>query len=272
MSTDLGVDPMTPYIDGHCHLNSPELREDVQLHVDKAVEAGVGRMLVVGSDEESSWEAVDMASRFSPQGVRASVGIHPHEAGRYPDGIPSDLLAMADRKEVFAVGEIGLDYHYDHSPRSVQREVMAAQIGWAKVKNLPVVFHVREAFADFFSLINDNPLGDAGGVVHCFSGSWSEAKMCLDLGLYLGFGGMITFKSAQEVRECLSSSPMDRIILETDSPWLAPVPYRGKTNTPSMMPLIYRAASDITGRTLSSVAQSVWQNGKDLYRWGEQDV
>lgn len=263
---------MTPYIDGHCHLNSPELRDDVQLHVEEAVAAGVERMLVVGSDEETSGEAIEMASRFSAQGLRAAVGVHPHEAGRYPHGMPAGLLAMADGKEVFAVGEIGLDYHYDHSPRPIQRDLLIEQIEWSREKNLPVVFHVREAFPDFFSILNDYPLGDGGGVVHCFSGSWNEAKMCLDLGLYLGFGGMITFKSANEVRECLSSSPADRIILETDSPWLAPVPYRGRTNRPSMMPLIYRAASDITGRSLSSLAQSIWQNGKDLYRWGDENV
>lgn len=263
---------MTPYIDGHCHLNSPELRDEVERHISEASSAGVQRMLVVGSDEETSREAVDMAARFSQAGVRAAVGIHPHEAGRYEGGVTTEIASMAESKETFAIGEIGLDYHYDLSPRSVQAKVMVSQIELARERNLPVVFHVREAFPDFFSILNDHPLGDAGGVVHCFSGSWDEARMCLDMGLYLGFGGMITFKKAQDVRDCLASSPVDRIILETDSPWLAPVPYRGKLNTPSLMPLIYKAASDVTGRSLASLAQSVWENGKMLYRWGGQDV
>lgn len=263
---------MTPYIDGHCHLNSPELRGEVERHVSEAIAVGLSRMLVVGSDEETSLEAIDMAARFSQAGVRAAVGIHPHESGRYSDGLPIEFASMAESMETFAIGEIGLDYHYDLSPRSIQAEIMVAQIELAKGVGLPVVFHVREAFPDFFSVLNDHPLGHAGGVVHCFSGSLAEAKMCLDAGLYLGFGGMITFKKAQEVRDCLAYCPVDRIILETDSPWLAPVPYRGKLNTPSLMPLIYKAASEVTGRSLASLAQSVWENGKRLYHWGGQDV
>lgn len=263
---------MAPYIDGHCHLNSPELRDEFERHVSDAVTAGVERILVVGSDEETSEESVNMASSHFAKGLRAAVGIHPHEASRYSDGIPSDLMSLANSREVFAIGEIGLDYHYDLSPRSIQADVMIAQIAWAEEKNLPVVFHVREAFPDFFSIIKDHPLGDAGGIVHCFTGSWAEAKTCLDLGLYLGFGGMITFKKAEEIRECLASSPADRIVLETDSPWLAPVPYRGKTNTPAFMPFIYKAASEVTGRSLASLAQSVWDNGENLYRWSDRDV
>ncbi len=261
-----------PYIDGHCHLNSPELRDDVELRISEAVSAGLGRMMVVGSDFPSSVEALALAEKFGYLGVRAAIGVHPHEADSFSGGIPGDFRAIAGKEGVLAIGEIGLDYHYDLSSREVQREVMSEQMAWAWEIGLPVIFHVREAFPDFFSLVKERKGRLNDGVVHCFSGTLAEAKACLDMGFYLGFGGMITFKKADEVRECLAYCPSDRVILETDSPWLAPVPFRGKTNSPSLMPLIYRAAAEITGRDLLALTDSVWENGVNLYKWSSDDV
>lgn len=226
------------------------------------------RMMVVGSDYPSSLGALDLAEKFGHLGVKAAVGVHPHESRHFSEGIPRDLKALAKRPGVLAVGEIGLDYHYDLSSRAVQRKVLADQLSWASDFGLPVIFHVREAFPDFFSLLDESGADLPGGVVHCFSGTADEAKACLDRGFYLGFGGMITFKKADEIREALACCPGDRLILETDSPWLAPVPFRGKTNSPSLMPVIYKAASEITGTALSALTESVWDNAVRLYGWG----
>ncbi|PIE54169.1 MAG: hydrolase TatD [Dethiosulfovibrio peptidovorans] len=259
---------MTAYIDGHCHLNSEEFETDLLLHLDRARAAGVGRMLVVGTDEASSWKALEMARTYGERGVWAAVGVHPHDALSVAQGLPRSLWDLASCSDVCAVGEIGLDYHYEYSPRSIQREVLIEQLEWAREVDRPVVFHVREAFDDFFAILRDNPVSRAGGVVHCFTGTWTQAKACLDLGLYLGFGGMITFKKADNLRSCLAGAPLDRIILETDSPWLAPVPYRGKLNTPAFMPLIYGAAAQVTGHSEETVVRAVWDNAMDLYGWG----
>jgi TatD DNase family protein len=258
---------MTPYIDGHCHLNSPELRGQLDRHIDEARSAGVQRMLVVGTDLRTSEEAISISRGYLDSGIRASVGIHPHDASSVSSSLPEELTDLAKDPVVVAIGEIGLDYHYNYSPVKVQRDVMISQILWAEEADLPIVFHVRDAFDDFFSILRDYPVGPERAVVHCFSGSLKEAKSCLDLGFYLGFGGMITFKKADGIRECLASCPIDRVILETDSPWLAPVPFRGKINSPLNMPLIYKAAAEVLKVRDSVMADAVWTNGMNFYRW-----
>jgi TatD DNase family protein len=252
------------WTDDHCHLGW-DVNEEVDAdHVDAMVAearaAGVDRLVTVGTDALRSAEAVRAAARH-PGVVWATVGLHPHEARNGLDGIV-DLL---DRDGVVAVGECGLDYHYDHSPRPVQRDMFAAQIGLAHERDMALVIHTREAWDDTFAVL------DAEGVpprtvFHCFTGGVDEARSCLDRGGYLSFSGIVTFGSADDVRAAASMCPLERLLVETDSPYLAPVPYRGRPNRPSLVPLVGAAVADAMGMAVDAVAAATWANAERVYR------
>src|SRR5262245_59540538 len=222
------------WTDDHCHLGWDVDEQvdaaEVDAMVAEARAAGVERLVTVGTDALRSAEAVRAAARH-PGVVWATVGLHPHDARNGLDGIVDQL----DETGVVAVGECGLDYHYDHSPRPVQRDMFAAQIALAHQRDLALVIHTREAWDDTFAVL------DAEGVpprtvFHCFTGGVDEALSCLDRGGYLSFSGIITFGSADDVRAAAAMCPLDRLLVETDSTYLAPVPYRGPPNRPSLVP------------------------------------
>ena len=208
--------------------------------MDRAAAAGVGRMICIGTDAEQSAAAIDIARRH-PDRVWATVGVHPHDAkqqaGRH--------RPPADAPEVVAVGECGLDYHYDHSPRPVQREVFAAQIALAAEHGLALVVHTREAWDDTFAILAAGPRRPT--VFHCFTGGPGEARRALDLGAWLSFSGIVTFKTAGDVRAAAALAPLDRILVETDSPYLTPVPHRGTPNQPAFVPLVGAAVAAARG-------------------------
>jgi TatD DNase family protein len=254
------------WTDDHCHLgwdvNEEVDADEVDAMVAEARAAGVERLVTVGTDAVRSADAVRAAARH-PGVVWATVGLHPHEARNGLDGIV-DLL---DSDGVVAVGECGLDYHYDHSPRPEQRDMFAAQIGLANERDMALVIHTREAWDDTFAVL------DAEGVppltvFHCFTGGVDEARSCLDRGGYLSFSGIVTFGSADDVRAAAAMCPLERLLVETDSPYLAPVPYRGRPNRPSLVPLVGAAVADAMGVAVDAVATATWANAERVYRLG----
>jgi TatD DNase family protein len=256
------------WTDAHCHLHGSELASpgrwedrasEVAAVITAAHEAGVARMVTVGCDVADSVNAIAVAAAHD--GVYATAGVHPHEAARGIDGL-EELLS---RPEVVAVGECGLDYHYDHSPRPAQREVFAAQVAMANQHDLALVIHTRDAWDDTFDILAAEGV-PARTVVHCFSGGPVEARRSLDLGAYLSISGIVTFKTAGELREAAALCPPDRLLVETDAPYLAPVPHRGKRNQPALVTLVGAAVAEVQQRDVADVAAVTWANAAAFYR------
>ncbi len=223
---DMDDAPTAGWIDSHCHVHDPRIPDGTDLAVETALAAGVRTMITVGCDRATSEAAIAVAARH-PQ-VRATVGLHPHDARHGVDTIV-DLLAGPG---IVAVGEAGLDYYYEHSPRDAQREAFARQIQLAHTLDLPLVIHTRDAWADTFDVLDGEGVPERT-VFHCFTGGPDEARACLDRGGHLSFSGIVTFDSATEVQAAARTCPLDRMLVETDSPYLAPVPHRGRRNRPA---------------------------------------
>lgn len=245
---------MIRWTDQHLHLRDDTANEQVA----EAREAGVERMVTVGTDLASSQLAIDMAARFD--GVWATVGLHPHDAKDGLDGI-EDLLAAP---KVVAVGECGLDYYYEHSPREVQRDAFVAQITMAKRHDLALVIHTRDAWDDTFDVLRAEGAPERT-VMHCFTGGPDEARRCLDFGAYLSFSGIVSFPNAPELREAAALCPSDRYLVETDSPYLAPVPHRGRKNRPALLTAVGDAVAAARGVPIDVVAAETWANAEALY-------
>jgi len=246
------------WTDDHCHLPG-EGWADV---VVAARAVGVQRMIDIGVDLATSEAALARAS--GTEGVWATSGVHPHEARFGVDGL-EDLL---DHPSCVAVGECGFDFHYDHSPRDAQRDVFAAQVALAHRHDLALVIHTREAWEETFAVL-DAEGTPARTVFHCFSGGPDEATQCLDRGAYLSFSGIVSFPSASDVREAAERCPIDRLLVETDSPYLAPVPHRGKQNRPAWVPAVGSALAEAAGRSVDEVAVATWDNATAVYRLGD---
>lgn len=240
------------WTDSHCHLHYDDVGTGA---VARAAAAGVTRMITVGTDAESSAAAVDIATGHD--GVFATVGLHPHDATAGVDSLAT-LLRPAD-PSVVAIGECGLDYYYEHSPRPVQREVFAAQISLAAEAGLTLVVHTRDAWDETFDIIGGERMPERW-VLHCFSGGPDEARIGLDLGAYLSFSGIVTFKNAGEVRQAAAACPADRLLVETDSPYLAPVPHRGQPNQPAWVPLVGAVVAEVRGEPVEEVERRTWDN------------
>ncbi|MEM7286909.1 MAG: TatD family hydrolase [Actinomycetota bacterium] len=251
------------WIDNHCHLD-PGADGDAQ--IEQAAEAGVVRFIDVGTDAARNRQTIAAAERRAGT-VFATVGVHPHDATEGIDGLADHL----DHPGVVAVGECGLDYHYDHSPRDVQREVFAAQIGLAHEHDLPLVIHTREAWDETFAILDSEGMPDRT-VFHCFTGGPAEAEAGLERGGLLSFSGIVTFKNAQELREALAISPIDRVMVETDSPYLTPEPHRGKRNTPANVPLVGRRMAEVLGAPVAELADQVWDTTHRFYGLPALDV
>ncbi len=243
------------WTDNHCHLDPDAAAETVA----EARRAGVERIVDVGTDVFATRTAIEIARRLN--GVWATAGVHPHEARHGVEGLEPLLAAP----EVVAVGECGLDYHYDHSPRGVQRDVFAAQIGLAHGHDLPLVIHTREAWDDTFEILTAERVPERV-VFHCFTGGPTEARRVLDLGAHLSFSGIVTFTRAADLRAAAALCPLDRLLIETDAPFLAPVPHRGKPNRPAWVPLVGEAVAAITGVAIDEVAAASWTNAERVYR------
>ena len=243
------------WIDNHCHLDLDTLQDTVA----QAAASGVQRLIDVGTDVATSVAAIAKAA--ASDRVWATVGVHPHEARHGVGGI-EDMLG-SDR--VVAVGECGLDYHYNHSLPADQRAAFAAQIEMAHRHRMPLVIHTREAWDDTFAILDECGVPERT-VFHCFTGGADEARAALDRGAYLSFSGIVSFPSADDVRDAAELCPLDRLLVETDSPYLAPVPLRGKPNTPANLPLVGEALAQVHGIALETVAELTWDNAATFYR------
>lgn len=246
------------WTDSHCHLSFDGVGDQA---VGAAKAAGVTRMVTIGTDAASSQDAVAAAQRHDQ--VYATIGLHPHEASHGTEGVAL-LLDEADPK-VVAVGECGLDYYYEHSPKDAQRAAFAMQIGMARQLDLALVVHTRDAWDDTFEIL-DSERPPERWVVHCFTGGPDEARKALDRGAYLSFSGIVTFKNAADVREAARVCPLDRMLVETDSPFLAPVPNRGKPNQPAWVPLVGAAVADLKGIGVDEVARATWDSATAVFR------
>ncbi len=243
------------WFDQHCHLPSGEAGVE---WYDEARTAGVHRMVTVGTNIERSSEAISVASSFD--GVWATAGVHPHDAVDGLEGL-DDLL---DNPQTVAVGECGLDFHYDHSPRQVQAEVFAAQVALANERGMPLVIHTREAWEETFAILDREGTPDRT-VFHCFTGGTDEGSECLQRGALLSFSGIVTFPKAPEVRDAAAACPLDRLLVETDSPYLAPVPHRGRGNRPALVPHVGAAVAKAKGLSVDVVEQATWDTATAFY-------
>ena len=227
--------------------------------IDEARDAGVTRLISVGTDAATSAAAIEVAR--SQEGVWATVGLHPHDASAGVDTVKGFL---AGDPSVVAVGECGLDYFYEHSPREAQKEAFAEQIALAKEHGLALVVHTRDAWDDTFDILRAEGAPERW-VLHCFTGGPAEARKGIELGAMLSFSGIITFKNAGDVREAAAICPLDRMLVETDSPFLAPVPHRGKVNTPAFVTIVGAAVAEAAGVDVETVELSTWDNAERLF-------
>jgi TatD DNase family protein len=248
-------------VDTHCHLDAAPFDEDRDAVVARAVEAGVDRMMAIGTgDGPPDLEAgIRLAERYPF--LYPTVGVQPHDASKAGEETWDRLRDLARRPDVVAVGEIGLEYHYDTSPRPVQREVFARQLRMAQDLGKPVVIHTREAWADTMSLLRG---WRSGCILHCFTGDAAQAEEALAAGFHLSFGGVLTFPKASANREAARIAPADRILVETDSPYLAPVPRRGMRNEPAFVVETARALAAIRGASLEEIADTTTRNWERL--------
>jgi TatD DNase family protein len=252
-------------IDSHCHVDSEQFDSDREAVVERALAAGIDHMVAIGTGNgPPDLEAgVRLADRYPA--FYATAGVHPHDAAKATDETYRNLAALLTHPKIVAAGEMGLDYHYDLSPRDVQRAVFVEQMSIARDARKPIVIHTREAWDDTIELLEQYwaPTG-LGGIMHCFSGGPSEAAQVLALGFHLSFGGIVTFPKALNVQEAARSAPSGRILVETDAPYLAPVPKRGKRNEPAFIVETVRKLADLRGETVQSVAASTSANFRRL--------
>ncbi|MCU1261664.1 MAG: TatD-related deoxyribonuclease [Bryobacterales bacterium] len=250
-------------VDSHCHLDHEQFASDLGEVLARAADAGVERMLVIGTGDGPPEldRAIVMAAGY-PQ-VLATVGVHPHDASKASAKTFDDLRALVREPKVVALGEIGLDFHYNFSPPEVQREVFLEQLRIARDAGKPVIIHTREAWTETMDVLREHWRGGAG-IVHCFTGTAEQALEALDLGFHLGFGGVLTFPKSESVREAARITPEDRLLLETDAPYLAPVPHRGKRNEPAYTAHTARKLAEVRGVDAERIASTTTANFERL--------
>lgn len=250
------------WIDTHVHLNDDRLYEQAQEVLLRAQAENVGMVINAAYDLVSSIKGVELATTYD--NVYTAVGLHPHDAKDYDEGFKEEMRRLANHEKVVAYGEIGLDYHYDLSPREVQKEVFVDQINLANELSLPVIIHNRESHGDMLEILREYPI-NGKAVMHCFSGSVEFMRECAKLGLYISFAGPVTFKNAHKLREVVLETPLDRIMVETDCPYLTPEPYRGKTNEPRNVALVAEKVCEIKGITLAELERVLEENSRKFF-------
>jgi len=252
-------------IDSHAHIQGKEYAGEVEAVIARAREAGVEKIIAVGGagDMSSNTEAIALANKFPD--IYATVGMHPHDAKDVGADELKKLKQLAAAPKVIAVGETGLDYYYDHSPREVQRRMFAEFIHLARETGLPIVIHERDAAQDVADLLRAEGAGKLRGVIHCFTGNDEAARAYLDLGFYISFTGIITFKNADALRDVVRNVPLERMLVETDSPYLTPVPHRGKRNEPAYVRYVGETIASVKGLSLEEVARVTTDNVRKLF-------
>jgi TatD DNase family protein len=259
------------FVDSHAHLDGKQFATDREQAIDRARAAGVQAMVAIGNGDGP--EQVDCGIRLAEKFdfIYATLGIHPHEARLADEAAYQKMEQLAKHPKVIAWGEIGLDYYYDHSPRDIQKQVFAEQMELAAAAKLPIVIHCRpsdgseDAWEDCLSMIREQwaPSG-LGGILHCFTGTWAHSKSALDMGFMISFAGNVTFPKAQQIRDAAIEVPLDRMLIETDSPYLAPVPYRGKRNEPAFVIETARKVGELKNSTMEEIG---FQTSRNFYNF-----
>ena len=256
---------MTSFIDTHCHLD--KLDSTPEEAIIEAKQAGVQRMVTVSVDEPSLDFVSSMVQQF-PE-VYGSVGFHPHDAAELTEDLEQKIRKLAlEEKKLIAIGETGLDYHYMYSSAEVQQQVFSKQLQLAVELNLPVIMHSREAETDTLNILQEIPVPPLG-VAHSFTSSFEMAKTLIEMGWYIGINGIVTFKNAEDLREVVSWLPLDRLLLETDSPFLAPTPFRGKPNKPAYIPAIATFIAELRGISLEQLSEQTSANAQRLFNFSD---
>ncbi len=256
-------------IDTHAHLDFPDYKPDLESVLSRAKEADVGCIINVGTNLASSKKSVALANRYS--NIYASIGIHPHDASKVSEQDWRALESIVKESKVVAIGETGLDYYRDRSPREDQQHIFHKHLTLAKAHDLPVIIHCRDAGSDCLKILDEHKNGMLKGVVHCFSGTEEMAKKCVEMGLYISFAGTVTFSNAQILREVAKSVPVEKLLLETDSPFLAPQPRRGKRNEPSYLSFIVPVLASIYGLSEKDIERITTFNACQLFGIGEPE-
>lgn len=251
-------------IDTHAHLDSPKYDNDREDVITRAQEAGVRMIINIGFNRETIPTTLALAERYDF--IYAAVGWHPVDSIDMKEGDLAWIESLCAQEKVIAIGEIGLDYHWDTSPKEVQHRVFREQLRLARKVGLPVVIHNRDAHEDIVRILQEEKAEEIGGVMHCFSGSWETAKACLDMNFYISFGGPVTFKNARVPKEVLAKVPLDRLLIETDAPYLSPEPYRGKRNESSYVAYVAQAAAEIRGLDREELEKTTCQNALNCFR------
>jgi TatD DNase family protein len=260
-------------VDTHCHLNFESYRDDLDAVLQRAADAGVTRVIIPSIDVENSREVIALAARYDS--LYAAVGIHPNSSANFTDADTDAVRGQAAGKKVVAIGEIGLDYHWDDSPKEMQFRAFEAQLAVAAELELPVIIHNREASEDVMTILErwastlPASLKNRPGVLHSFSAPISIAERALDIGFYLGFTGPITYKNADDLRRVAAAAPLDRIVVETDGPFLTPTPHRGKRNEPAYIPLMVDRLASLKQISVEEMGQATTENAARLFRLGD---
>ncbi|WP_373232021.1 TatD family hydrolase [Cohnella sp.] len=248
-------------IDTHAHLDSPKFDNDREEVISRAREAGIDTIVNIGFNRETIPSTMELAEQY--EFIYAAVGWHPTDAIHMR--LEEDLAwieKLSRHPKVVAIGEIGLDYYWDTSPKEIQHTVFREQIRLARRLNKPIIIHNRDAHEDILRLLKEERASEVGGIMHCFSGSWESAQQCLDLNFYISFGGPVTYKNARVPKEVLERVPLDRLLLETDAPYLTPHPHRGKRNESAYVRIVAETAAQIKGVTLEEMANITSENGR----------
>jgi len=249
--------------DTHAHLDDDRFDKDRDETIIQCQRDGVELILNAGSNIETSVKAIALSKKY--EFIYAAVGVHPHDAAEMDEETAGVLAALAGNRKVRAIGEIGLDYHYDLSPRDVQKQRFIEQIDIARQLKLPIIVHDREAHGDVMDIFKKTRIKEVGGVLHSFSGSAEMALECIKLGLYISISGPVTFENARKTVEAVKQVPLDMLLIETDSPYLTPVPHRGKRNYPGYVRFVAEKIAEIKGISFEEVARQTLENGKRLF-------
>jgi TatD DNase family protein len=249
-------------VDSHVHLDDSKFDADRDAAIERARAAGVECMMAIGTGNGPADLAVAVRMADAYPFIYATIGVHPHDASKATEETWTSMRELAAHPKVLAVGEIGLDYHYDFSPREVQCEVFERQLTLAAECGKPIVIHTREAWDDTLAILRAHWRG--GGIMHCFTGDEAQARQSLDLGFHLSFGGVLTFPKAEEVRQAARMAPVDRLLIETDCPYLAPVPHRGKRNEPAFVVETARRLAEVRGVPVETIAEATTGNFEHL--------
>ena len=259
---------MSALVDSHCHVAEPEFDTDREAVLARASAAGVSVLVCVGATgpADHNASAVALAGRREPVAIVATVGVHPHHASTADDAAFATIERFAAAPGVVGLGETGLDFYYDFSPRPAQRAAFARSIALARRLDLPLVVHVREAHAEAADLLRAEGGGALAGVIHCFTGDRHDARRYLDLGFHVSVAGIVSFKNAESLRDAVRAVPLDRLLVETDAPFLAPVPHRGKRNEPAWVREVAESVAVVRGEPFAAVAAATTANARRLFR------